>query len=167
MGLALGLCLYVFCRLAPARNLPPGLEIYVVNGCGTSHFFDFLNLDQIASRLHLAQDRSPVKVLSGKNIHSNDDAGLHGPGRIMVGYLKHILAILSRSSSMRAPMLFKQPLKASDFFFEEAEISTDSLVFQIWTRDTRPPLRGRPRTLVTSHGHWSRLGVGVASKSSS
>jgi hypothetical protein len=27
------------------------------------------------------------------------------------------------------------------------------------TRDTRPPLRGRPRTLVTSH--WSRLGVKV------
>jgi hypothetical protein len=71
----------------------------------------------------LAKDKIPVKPLSGNNTHSNRDAGLHGAGRIMVGYLKHILAILSRSSSMRAPMRCKQPRKASDFFFEEAKNS--------------------------------------------
>jgi hypothetical protein len=81
----------------------------------------------------LAQEKIPVKALSGNNTHSHHEAGLHGAGRIMVGYLKHILAILSRSSSMQAPMRCKQPLKASDFFFEEAQISTGSLVFRIWT----------------------------------
>jgi hypothetical protein len=59
----------------------------------------------------LAKDKIPVKPLSGNNTHSNRDAGLHGAGRIMVGYLKQILAILSRSSSMRAPMRCKQSRK--------------------------------------------------------
>jgi hypothetical protein len=83
--------------------------------------------------IQLAQDKIPVKALSGNNNHSNHDAGLHGAGRIMVGYLKHILAIPSRPSSMRAPMRCKQPRKASDFFFEEAQIPTGSLLFRIWT----------------------------------
>ena len=72
---------------------------------------------RLPADIQLAQDKISVKALSGNNTHSNHDAGLHGAGRIMVGYLKRILAILSRSSSMRAPMRCKQPRKASDFFF--------------------------------------------------
>ena len=83
--------------------------------------------------IQLAQDKIPAKSLSGNNTHSNHDAGLHGAGRIMVGYLQHILAILGRSRSMLAPMRCKQPRKVSDFFFQEAQIPTGSLVFRIWT----------------------------------
>ena len=73
-------------------------------------------LIRLPADIQLAQDKIPVKALSGNNTHSNHDVRLHGAGRIMVGYLKHILAILSRSSSMRAPMRCKQPRKGSDFF---------------------------------------------------
>ena len=45
----------------------------------------------------------------------------------MPGYRKHFLAIPRRSGSDRAQS--KQPIKARDFFLQEAEILTASLVY--------------------------------------
>ena len=93
----------------------------------------FLNQIRLQADVHLGQVEIPLKALSGNWIHLNGDAELHGPRRIMVGYLKHLLADLSRSGSTRAPMLCNPPNAASDFFFEEAEISNASLLFRSLT----------------------------------
>jgi len=47
-------------------------------------------------------------------------AALIGRGQNMPGYRKHFLAIPRRSGSDRAQS--KQPIKARDFFLQEAEI---------------------------------------------
>ena len=68
---------------------------------------DFLDSDQIVpnqAHIQAAQNEFCMIALSGIYIHSNADAGLHGPGQIMVGYLKHFLAVLSRSGSKQASM---------------------------------------------------------------
>jgi hypothetical protein len=117
--------LRVACRLGWKIMVSKGMALE----CSLIYFIPI----RLPADILLAKDKIPVKPLSGNNTHSNRDAGLHGAGRIMVGYLKHILAILSRSSSMLAPMRCKQPRKASDFFFQEAQIPTGSIVFRIWT----------------------------------
>ncbi len=117
--------LRVACRLGWKIMFSKGMALE----CSLIYFIRI----RLPADIQLSQDKIPVKALSGNNTHSNHDAGLHGAGRIMVGYLQHIFAILGRSSSMRAPMRCKQPRKVSEFFFQEAQIPTGSLVFRIWT----------------------------------
>jgi hypothetical protein len=106
-----------------------GLKIVLSRITALQFSLIFLNRIRLQAHVHLGQVEIPVKALSGNWIHSNGDAGLHGPRRIMVGYLKHFLADLSRSGSTRASMSCNPPNAASDFFFGEAEILNNSLLF--------------------------------------
>ena len=64
-------------------------------------------------------------------IQSNADAGLHSAGRMMVTYLRHFLAIRSRSGYERAPRFTSSRGKESYFFFEIATFLPASLYFEV------------------------------------
>ncbi len=64
-----------------------GLKIVLSRITALQFSLIFLNRIRLQAHVHLGQVQIPVTALSGNLIHSNGDAGLHGPRRIMVGYL--------------------------------------------------------------------------------
>ena len=104
-----------------------------LRGCVNSDFPDSDQNNPIQAHVRPAQEKTRELTLSVIYIQSNAGGGLHQAGRMMAGYLRHFLAVLSRSGSEEAPRLAGQPREASDFFCESAIFRADSLVFQIWT----------------------------------